>query len=220
MVRFTAAQISSVRGRTGLFSMDVWVRCGFYVFTLALHPDPEHNPEWIYAGSVVQRFLDWTLEQADARFGPAGWACLDFASRCDMSEELYHPLHVKPCVFSGRRRVQTCRQINENEPLRLVSTRVQRRFTWWAAHPQTGLFVPFKSRWFVYESIYTPLLQAIHILGRFNQHLIQLGQEISLRNNGSGFSVRQLSLHSEWKNTYKKINDILFVICIMVNDTI
>ena len=213
MVRLTASQLSYVRARKGLFPLDVWSKCGVYVCTLALHPDPDHNPDWIHACSVVQRFMDWALEQASVRLGANARECLDLAARHDMSDELEHPLYTKPCIFSGRRRVQTC----GGEPVPTIK-RVQRRFHWWAAHPQTGLCVPFHSRWFVYESIYTPLLQAVHILGRFNQNLIQLGREIT--EHHPLLSIRERTMHNEWKGVYKNFNNIVFVVWAIVTGAI
>ncbi len=205
MRKLTSAQSESVGNREGLFSLGVWQSCVAYLHALLTDDDPTNTDSFAHAMLLIKTFVDWALQVAKKRFGTLGYECLLLASQKEMQPELEHTMHDVPCVFSGRTTPLLYTSASQAEPVP-VYMRMQRKFTWWAHHEQTGLESPHASPAFVYESRYSYLITGMYALG----HLGSLLKHQSRAHSKA--SLNEFQADPIWSELYLKINEILFVV--------
>ncbi len=205
MRKLTAAQSESVGDRKGLISPQLWQACVSYLHALLTDDDPSNTDSFGQAMLLVKTFVDWALQVSKKRFGTLGYECLLLASQKEMQPELEHTMNDAPCVFSGR--TTPLLYTSASHPLPTpVYLRVQRKFTWWAYHEQTGLESPHASPAFVYESRYSFLILGMYALG----HLGAL-----LKNQSRAHakeSLAEFQADPIWSELYLKINEMLFAV--------
>lgn len=204
--KLTPAQSDSIRKQTGLFDAVLWGGCLSYLHALLSCDDPSNTEPWMTAMQLIKVFIEWALQQARLRFGPLGYECLYHASTKEMQPELEHPLHEAKCVFSGRTHLDTFSTPSHPEP-QVIGRRVQRKFSWWAHHEQTGLESPHTSASYVYESQYSYLVLGMYTLGH-------LGAILKHHSRACGLQVSLAEFQSNpvWAELYVKINMILYVV--------
>jgi len=208
MRKFTTAQSESIASGTGLFDIDVWRGCVAHLHALLTDDDPASDLDsWSRAMQLIKTFLEWALGRARDRFGALGHACLVHASTNEMLPEFEHLQSIAPCVFSGRTAPVLYRSPSHPEP-RACSVRVQRRFTWWAHHEQTGLESPHTSAVFVYESQYSFVVSGVYALG----HLGSILKHKSRACAPDACSLEEFATLPLWDELYAKINAILCVV--------
>ena len=205
MKKLTSAQSESVGDRKGLFSQALWQACVAYLHALLTDDDPSNMDSFAQAMLLIRTFVDWALQVAKKRFGVLGYECLLLASQKEMQPELEHTMNDAPCVFSGRTSPLLYTSVSQPEPAP-VYLRVQRKFTWWAYHEQTGLESPHASPAFVYESRYSYLIIGMYALGHLGALLKQQSRVHSKA------SLEEFQANSIWSELYLKINEMLFVV--------
>jgi hypothetical protein len=205
MRKLTAAQSESVSQRKGLFTLVMWQGCVAHLHALLTDDDPSNTESFALAMLLIRTFVDWALQVAKKRFGALGYECLLLASQKEMQPELEHTMGDAPCVFSGRAAPLLYTSTSQAEPAPAY-LRVQRKFTWWAHHEQTGLECPHASPAFVYESRYSYLVTGMYALG----HLGSLLKHQSRVHATAGLEEFQAA--PIWAELHCKINEILFVV--------
>lgn len=207
MKKLTPAQSEAVSQRSGLFTPAMWQGCVAYLHALLTDDDPNSTDIFAQAMALIKMFVDWALLVAKKRFGEHAHACLLLASQKEMQPELEHTMHDAPCVFSARTTpLLYASSSHAAEPPSPVYLRVQRKFTWWAHHEQTGLECPHESPAFVYESRYSYLVAGMYALG----HLGSLLKQQSRVHAVAG--LREFQAAPVWSELHCKINEILYVV--------
>ena len=208
MRKFTAAQSESVASGSGLFDIDVWRGCVAHLHALLTDDDPASDLDnWSHAMQLVKTFVEWVLAKARVRFGALGHECLLHASTKNMLPELEHQQCEAPCVFSGRTNPVLYRTPSHPEPC-ASSIRLQRRFSWWAHHEQTGLESPHTSAAFVYESHYSYVISGVYALGHLGAILKHKSRALA----PDPCSLAEFQALPLWSELYLKINAILCVV--------
>lgn len=205
MKKLSASQCDSVSNRRGLFTLAAWNRCVAYLYAQLTDQDPVSTGSYVESMLLVKMFVDWALQVAKKRFSALGHECLLLASTKEMCPELQHPLSIAPCVFSARTSPQLYCSPAHLAPV-FVNERVQRKFSWWAYHEQTGLETPHFSDSFVYESQYSHLVVGMYVLG----HLSALLKRQARKMQDLGEAA--FKADPVWPEMLAKIGDILFTV--------
>jgi hypothetical protein len=209
MKKLTQAQLQSISKKHGLFSAELWVACLSYLFASQSQSDPPNSDGWNAAMQLARSFVDWVLTQAQKKYGRAAQACLRAASSQCMEEEFLHAQNVVPCVFSHRTtpELRVCKKDGKK---RAFSQRLHRRFYTWKIHPETGLPCPEYTAYYVYESHFSHVLDAAHIVGRLPD---------ILRDALAKHEAAPSTSDPFWKQLHDKIKAAMYVLWLTLDDS-
>lgn len=198
MKKLSAAQLTSISRKQGLFDRSKWQACVDYLYLSLESEDPADSETWIGVCQLIRNFVDWSLQAAQPR-GDRAVECLKHATEHTQEAELNHERNDERCIFSGRRRPLAHRA----QP---VTRRIQTRFSWWAHHVENGMECPHWSRSYVYEAQYSWLIKGMQALGQFSPILRGQAQQLK------SCTKEEFLAHSIWEQYYVNINHILYAI--------
>lgn len=207
MKKLTNIQTQRVASQRGLFDLSAWLNCVDYLFVTRTDDDPADAVIWNQTMQLVRIFIDGALHVASSHMPELGYECLLMASCKELSgPPVAHALTEDRCVFTGRFKPPLYRSPSHKEPIS-VCERVQCRFQWWAHHTITGLECPHTSSWYVFESQFTMLVLAVHMLGHLPAILKQHAKSILPGATGDEFRKDPL-----WGELYLRINSAMFIV--------
>ena len=212
-MKLTTQQLACMARGDGVLTDQAWHGCVRYLFALQSDSDPVDCDDWNAAMSVVRDVSTWTLAQSERRYGPAAAACLKLAHTQNMTEPLVHPGDIIPCTFSRRTAPLLYTSSKHSQP-RAVSVRVQRRFYAWEYHPVTGLQTPHFSAFYVYESHFEWLIEAVHVLGHFDAML----RKTSAARAAAAGTELEWTADGTWQTLRANLNGLLRCLAIYLAD--
>ena len=126
-----------------------------------------------------------------------------------MEDELEHPLHLVPCIFSGRKKPHQFTSPSSKVP-QPAAIRVQCRFVEWRHHEITGLECPHFTSCFVYEAQFGYLIKAFVLLAQLPTLLNEEASQLS------ELTKEEFQKHAKWNALKTRIDMVVAVICMFV----
>jgi hypothetical protein len=206
MRKLTATQISNLSKGHGLFNISIWKSALSYLFTSLADADPPNADGWNSIVLLFKSTVEWVLQAAEGKYGSAARECLKRASSESMDTEYTHAQNEKKCIFSKRLTPQVYEIDGETKT---TSERLHRRFFSWQHHKETGLICPHYSPYYVYESHFSHLIEAVYAIGHMPSILRALAVEINGRRADDDTTEEVWLDLREWRDIYSNINSMM-----------